>query len=177
MSSDFIVRRATVADATVIARHRAEMFRDMGELPGDLYAALVADAARRLEILVASGEYVGWLAAAATAPHVAIAGAGVHRRRALPLPIVEAGRTVVAAGEQGLIVNVFTERAWRRKGVARLLMQHVIAWAAETGLDSLVLHASDEGRALYEALGFVATNEMRYAGDLSRPAPNPLPPS
>jgi len=30
----------------------------------------------------------------------------------------------------------------------------------------LVLHASTEGRALYEQLGFVATNEMRYEGDL-----------
>ena len=169
MSSDFIVRRATVADASVIARHRAEMFRDMGALPDDLNAALVADATRRLEIAVASGEYVGWLAAAATAPAETIAGAGVHRRLILPHPIAKAGRTVVAAGDQGLVVNVFTERQWRRRGVARLLMQHVIAWAAGAGLDTLVLHASDEGRALYEALGFVATNEMRYAGDLSRP--------
>jgi hypothetical protein len=32
----------------------------------------------------------------------------------------------------------------------------------------LVLHASDDGRALYESLGFVATNEMRYAGALAK---------
>ena len=30
----------------------------------------------------------------------------------------------------------------------------------------LVLHASDEGRPLYEAIGFAATNEMRYTGPL-----------
>ena len=29
-----------------------------------------------------------------------------------------------------------------------------------------VLHASAEGRALYERLGFVATNEMRFSGSL-----------
>jgi uncharacterized protein (DUF1330 family) len=45
-------------------------------------------------------------------------------------------------------------------------MQHVLAWARHERLDRLVLHASAEGRRLYEGLGFVATNEMRFAGDL-----------
>jgi len=39
------IRRATAADAGVLARHRAEMFRDMGELPAGLYDTLI-DAAR-----------------------------------------------------------------------------------------------------------------------------------
>jgi hypothetical protein len=39
-------------------------------------------------------------------------------------------------------------------------------WAASSGLETLVLHASDDGRHLYERLGFVATNEMRYPGTL-----------
>src|SRR5439155_712578 len=34
------IRRATAADAGVLARHRAEMFRDMRELPDDLYDKL-----------------------------------------------------------------------------------------------------------------------------------------
>ena len=33
-------------------------------------------------------------------------------------------------------------------------------------IDTLVLHASGESRTLYEELGFVVTNDMRYAGDL-----------
>src|SRR5439155_15889928 len=39
------IRRATAADAGVLARHRAEMFRDMGELSDGLYDTLV-EAAR-----------------------------------------------------------------------------------------------------------------------------------
>ena len=31
-------------------------------------------------------------------------------------------------------------------------------------LDDVVLHTSDDGRALYEQLGFVLTNEMRLRG-------------
>ena len=48
--------------------------------------------------------------------------------------------------------------------LARGLDDHVLRWAEEERLDRLVLHASDQGRALYERLGFVATNEMRYRG-------------
>jgi hypothetical protein len=46
-----------------------------------------------------------------------------------------------------------------RRGAA-LLIQRIIAWSREQRLDRLVLHASDEGRALYERLSFIATNEM-----------------
>jgi hypothetical protein len=45
------------------------------------------------------------------------------------------------------------------------LIQRIIAWSREQRLDRLVLHASDEGRALYERLSFIATNEMKFAGD------------
>ena len=37
--------------------------------------------------------------------------------------------------------------------------------ARDEKLDRLLLHASVNGRALYERLGFMATNEMRFAGD------------
>jgi hypothetical protein len=45
-------------------------------------------------------------------------------------------------------------------------MEHVLAGARAAAVSHLVLHASAEGRPLYEALGFKATNEMRYTGEL-----------
>jgi GNAT superfamily N-acetyltransferase len=164
----FTVRRATVGDAAVIARHRAEMFADMGTLPRALYDDLVAATVHYLEQAMPAGEYVAWLATPAREPGVIVAGAGVLRRRIPPSPHPGPGGVSVAEGRQGLVLNVFTERAWRRRGAAELLMRQVLAWAAESGLETLVLHASEEGRALYERLGFVATNEMRH--------PLPLPP-
>jgi GNAT superfamily N-acetyltransferase len=61
-----------------------------------------------------------------------------------------------------------TERPWRKRGLAGLLMQRVLDWAANSGLETLVLHASDNGRRLYKRLGFIATNEMRYPSALLR---------
>jgi hypothetical protein len=40
-------------------------------------------------------------------------------------------------------------------------MLTILGWIKERGLRGVNLHASNEGRALYEKLGFQATNEMR----------------
>jgi hypothetical protein len=47
------------------------------------------------------------------------------------------------------------------KGIARALMQIALEWSAANHLDVVILHASDDGRGLYESFGFEPTNEMR----------------
>ena len=46
-------------------------------------------------------------------------------------------------------------------------MKKVMEWCARQGVETVILHASEEGWPLYERLGFEATNEMRLkrAGD------------
>src|SRR6185436_9182299 len=170
-----VIRRATVEDVPTIARHRAQMFTDMGSLPAELYQPLMREAAAYLGVAVARGEYVGWFACPVGSPGEVVAGAGVQLRRTLPHSIEANGRRRLVQGRQGIVLNVFTEKAWRRRGVAELLMKTVLDWARAERLDTLVLHAAPEGRHLYEKLGFRATNEMRFSGDLSSP-PAPLPP-
>jgi GNAT superfamily N-acetyltransferase len=160
--AEFVVRRAALDDAALIARHRAEMFADMGQLPADLYESLVAQSVEYLADALAAGAYVGWLASPAEDANNVIGGAGVQLRRTLPHPLTRGRAPSIATGHQAIVLNVFTEKAWRRQGVAELLMGHVITWARAARIDTLVLHASTEGRALYERLGFVATTEMRY---------------
>ena len=76
-------------------------------------------------------------------------------RRLLPQP----GRADV--GEEAYVLNVYTELAHRRRGIARQLTEHIVGWCRERGVARVALHASVDGRPLYEQLGFVATNEMR----------------
>jgi GNAT superfamily N-acetyltransferase len=151
-----VVRRATADDAAVIAHHRVQMFRDMGDLSDDAAPALRQAAELWLAAALRDGEYMGWLAVAEDG--AVVAGAGVHVRAIIPRPSANGG---VAHGPEALVVNVYTERAWRRRGIARRLMEEVLAWADRERLIRLVLHASSDGRTLYESLGFVPTNEMR----------------
>jgi GNAT superfamily N-acetyltransferase len=161
-SETFGVRRATAHDADIIAWHRARMFQDMGDVSGDAFEILRAKARTRLEQWMHNGNYIGWLATPADKPEMIVAGAGVQLQPILPRPV---DVSTIGEGRQGTIVNVFTEPQWRRRGIAGLLIQEIIIWSKNEQLDRLILHASAEGRSIYEKLGFVASNEMRFAVD------------
>jgi GNAT superfamily N-acetyltransferase len=168
MPAVFAIRLASLADVDVIARHRAQMFTEMGLIPSHLRSDLISRTIDYLRRAIPAGEYVHWIAATADRPDVVVAGAGVQRRRILPHPLIVGDERSVAHGNQAIVLNVFTEQGWRRQGLAATLMQHVIEWARSSDVETLVLHASDEGRSLYEKLGFVQTSEMRYAHPLRR---------
>jgi GNAT superfamily N-acetyltransferase len=142
------------------------MFREMGLLPVHLDADLIARTIEYLHRAIPVGEYIGWIATPADDPETIAAGAGVQRRRLLPHPVDADGEIRVVDGRQALVLNVFTEPRWRRRGVAAMLMHQVIVWAKTADVDTLVLHASEDGRPLYEKLGFVRTTEMRFARPL-----------
>ncbi len=58
------------------------------------------------------------------------------------------------------ILNIYTEPSHRRQGIARRVMETILEYCRAEGFPAVALHASKEGRALYEALGFQPTNEM-----------------
>jgi GNAT superfamily N-acetyltransferase len=162
MHDTFRIRRATALDAGIVAWHRARMFQDMGDVSRDAFEILRAKARARLKEWLDSGDYVGWLATPADQPEIVVGGAGVQLQPILPRP---ANASTVGEGRQGTVVNVFTEPQWRRRGIAGLLIKEIITWSKDEHLDRLLLHASDEGRSVYERLGFIAGNEMRFVGD------------
>jgi len=160
-SETFQIRRATARDADIISWHRARMFQDMGDVSGDAFEILRAKAQPRLKQWINSGNYIGWLATPADEPEMILAGAGVQLQPILPRP---RNVSTIGEGRQGTIVNVFTEPQWRRRGIAGLLIKEIITWSKIEQIDRLVLHASDEGRSIYERFGFAKSNEMRFVG-------------
>ena len=162
-STLFTIRQGRAEDALLIARHRARMFQDMGEVPPMMVESLIAASRSWIEGALDAGEYVGWLASPKQASHIVVGGAGVQLRRAAPHPLHnETCDVTIAKGAHAIVLNVYVEPEWRRHGLGALLMQQVIDWAQSEQLDRLVLHSSRQGRELYERLGFVPTNEMQY---------------
>jgi hypothetical protein len=90
-------------------------------------------------------------------PEKIVGGAGIQFQPILPRPV---DTSTIGEGRQGAVVNAFTEPQWRRHGIAGLLIKRIVAWSKSERLDRHILHASDDGRSLYE-VGFVASNEMR----------------
>lgn len=67
----------------------------------------------------------------------------------------------VPFGNRIRVISVWVERASRGQGVGAQLVRSVGRWAAERGLECQieVTPGNDRAMALYERLGFVATNE------------------
>jgi GNAT superfamily N-acetyltransferase len=62
--------------------------------------------------------------------------------------------------ETPYLLSMYTEKEFRKKGVARKIVQFALTWCREQGYDRVLLHASEEGKPLYESLGFKPTSEM-----------------
>lgn len=56
-------------------------------------------------------------------------------------------------------MNVYTESAYRRKGIARQLANMLIEDARVNGATEISLDATENGRPLYESMGFTASEE------------------
>jgi GNAT superfamily N-acetyltransferase len=151
MGAEYTIRMATLADVALISHQRANMFIDMGMDPAPIrqmeqpFQMWVSD-------LMTKGAYYGWFAVADDGQ--VVAGAGLWLNPWIPSP-------QSPSGQRGYILNVYTEPEHRRQGLARRLVQTCIDDCRERGLSAVVLHASDQGRPIYERMGFKVTNEMR----------------
>jgi GNAT superfamily N-acetyltransferase len=146
------MRHATLGDVSTLVHQRREMWRAMG-VPDD---GLLDEADR---------DYRGWVRAQ------------LRARTLIGLLVVDEADRVVAGGclwlspvpprpGQGslpypYLLSMYTEPGHRGRGLARRIVKEAIRWSRRQGYRRITLHASDEGRALYESFGFVASPKMR----------------
>ena len=135
------------------------MFWDMGQLAPELRPMLERATAAYLQERMPRGEYIAWVAEETAAPGTIVGGAGAHLRSILPRPRLGTGE--LELGPEAIVLNVYVEPEWRRRGVGEALMRTLLDALASRGISRVVLHASEAGRRIYERLGFAPTNEMR----------------
>ena len=67
------------------------------------------------------------------------------------------------SGKIGLLSSMFTDKSYRRMGIAKKLLSKVINEAKEQGCGTVQVTASDMGVLLYSSFGFVKnSNFMQY---------------
>ena len=145
------LRTATPDDLPTIIRHRRQMYTDMGFRDEASLDAMEATSAPWIKAGLENGTYRGWLI---ESPDGVVAGGGVvvHEYPSSPRD---------PGTRRAYILNMYTEPHYRKRGLARLILEVMINWCREEGFGWVSLHASDEGRHLYETLGFEPTNELR----------------
>ena len=144
-------RRASSDDARTIATHRRSIFRDMGYHDEGSLDAMMEKFLPWVKARISSGEYLAWLAVSAD---IVVAGAGLW--------LMEWPASMVSSSSRrGNIMNVCTEPEFRRRGLARWLVEAALHECMANQVETVILHASQDGRRLYESLGLRAGNEMR----------------
>jgi len=63
------------------------------------------------------------------------------------------------SGKRAHLMNVYTEKDYRRRGIARQLVNMLIEDARAHGATEISLDATESGRPLYESVGFKASEE------------------
>ncbi len=148
----FHIREATRNDLHHLVHHRRAMFEEMGHRDPVMLDRVDQASQTYFAEALRLGTYKAWLAET-------------------PEPRVVAGGGIVVADWPGFpgeslakrawILNMYTEPAARRRGLAKQLLQTMLDWCRNEGFRSVSLQASPAGRPLYESLGFQPTNEMR----------------
>ncbi len=150
-AQEISIRQATLADIPEILRQRRRMYEDMRYTDAAALDKMCKLTADYLRIAIPNGSFRAWLACVSDRP---VAGGAVL---ITPWP----AHAYDLECRRATILNVYTDPKHRRQGIARRLMETMIAWCKQQGLARVTLHASDDGRHLYQSLGFQDSNEMR----------------
>jgi len=149
---EFEINIAKVEDIELLVKHRIGMWNDM--------RPELREKAQELEDLtrdwikkkLSEGKLIGMIARTETG---VVVGSGCIWIKEEP------PRLVSPRLESPYLMSMFTEKAFRRRGVASMIVQSAIDWCKENGYNTISLHASEAGISLYEVFGFKPTTEMR----------------
>lgn len=146
----YTLRPVEAKDLDLVLYHRRQMFVEMGHDANKTDAAIRATESLFCRSL-AEGRYRGFFFEDNLNRVVAGGGVITYEFHVGPQD---------SSPHRSWIVNMYTEPNHRRRGLARMIMAALVDLCRELGWAVTYLHASPDGRPLYESLGFKATNEM-----------------
>ncbi len=155
------VRLATVRDMDVLVRHRRKMFEEISDATEAELDSVDRAYRRWARARMRSGQYVAFL--------VELPGGRIPASGALwlmPLP----PRPWTRGERAPYLMSMYTEPEDRGRGYATMVVDAAIRWAKARRHKVVILHASDEGKGIYERAGFRHTSEMRLRFDRPRPS-------
>jgi GNAT superfamily N-acetyltransferase len=149
---NFRLSYAGPADVDLLVAHRLDMWRDIHPEFGAKVDESEGPTRRWVRRKLAEGKLIGFIAKTSAGR---VAGSGCIWLRD------EQPRPTNPRQEVPYLMSMYTEPSYRRKGVARLIVRQALKWCKEHEYDRVNLHASTQGKPLYESLGFEPTTEMR----------------
>lgn len=159
MEKEFTIRKAKISDIEDLVRLRRVMFESMGFDNQDQLNSADKAAKSYFKHSIEKNEFYGWLAVSGKDEIIGTGGLVIDQHPPGPANL---------SGKIGYIMNLVTDPKYRRKGIARKIMLSMLNWLRETDITLSSLHASKDGKSLYDEIGYLETNEMRLKLDENR---------
>ena len=145
-------KRATLADLDILVETRAEVLRAANRLDASADMTQVERETRAYyRSALADGTHTAYLVFDGD---LFVGAGGVSYYSVMPT-------YHNPTGQKAYIMNMYTRPAYRRQGIARRTLDLLVRDAESRGVRAISLEATEMGRPLYEAYGFVPmTSEM-----------------
>jgi GNAT superfamily N-acetyltransferase len=147
---DYCIRKCEQSDLEVLVKMRLEFLKEAG---------IVKDNEDVCDLYNEINEYINmrldkdlhfWLA---EINNEAVAIGAVSIWDKLPLGVGKNSNNKI-----GYFSNMYTRPEYRKKGIASSILEHIIQFLKENGIQKAMLHALEDGKRIYKEIGF-STNE------------------
>jgi len=144
-------RTATAADAQLISHHRRRMFIDAGRVDDQVLGEMSHHFEPWVAKMIGEKKYLGWLTCDGDR---VVAGLGLLLLDWPPHMLDP------QSCHRAYLLNMYVEPEYRRRKLGSYLIEMALVEARRRAIRVVALHATEEGRRLYENIGFQPTNEM-----------------
>ena len=152
------IRPADDADIDHVATWRLAFLADHRDVePSELGGAFAAATRAFVDEHQRAGDLRAWLAEDDDGTTVGVVSLLVR-----PVP----PRPDALATNEGYVLNLYVSAHHRRRGIGQLLLDSCLDHARDHRFRRLVLHATEDGRPMYERAGFIRSDRW-YELDLS----------
>jgi len=142
------LRQANLQDLEVLVQMRLEILHEVGDIEADTDTANLVEVTRKyLSEKMPQGEFLAWVAEV-DSQIVATSGLVFFQRPPYSGNLL---------GLEAYVMNVYTIPAWRGQGIATELLKEIISFVKATEARRIWLHATEDGKRIYEKLSFVST--------------------
>jgi hypothetical protein len=139
------IRRATIADIEIITRYRIIFLSETyGRTSPEKELALSGTMTEYFKRSLTDNSFMSWIAEYINKP-VGFSGLVIRE---------QPGNFEIPNGKTGYILNMFTIKEFRNKGICNLLLDSIIEESRTLHLDKLELHATAAGEPIYRKIGF-----------------------